>query len=244
MKLVRVDHGGWSSIGVDAGAGELLELREIIGIGRNYAEHAKERRAEVPDRPLVFTKNIASVVLGGEDVVVPASCRDPDTGGEQVDFEGELAVVIGRPARDVPAEAAVDCVLGYCIANDISARWWQKQGGGGQFWRGKSFDTFCPLGPEVMPADALGDPQSLAITTRVAGEVMQHGTTADMIFPVATLISELSRSTTLVPGTVILTGTPAGVGAGRTPPRWLGDGETVEVEIDRLGVLRNTVRFG
>ncbi|MEO0716693.1 MAG: fumarylacetoacetate hydrolase family protein, partial [Planctomycetota bacterium] len=134
MKLVRVDHDGWSSIAVDAGAGELLELREIIGIGRNYAEHAKERGAEVPDRPLVFTKNIASIVLDGEDVVVPASCRDPETGGEQVDFEGELAVVIGRPARDVPPEAALECVLGYCIANDVSARWWQKQGGGGQFW--------------------------------------------------------------------------------------------------------------
>ncbi len=242
MRLVRVDHGGWSSVAVDAG-GEPMELRELIGIGRNYAEHAKERGADVPDRPLVFTKNIASVVLNGEDVVVPPSCRDPETGGEQIDFEGELAVVIGAPARDVAVADALNYVLGYCIANDISARWWQKQGGGGQFWRGKSFDTFCPLGPEVIPAEAVGDPQALSITTRVAGEVMQQGTTADMIFPVATLIAELSRSTTLVPGTVILTGTPAGVGAGRTPPRWLGEGETVEIEIERLGVLRNTVRF-
>lgn len=243
MRLVRLDRGGWSTIGVDGGDGGTLELRELVGIGRNYAEHAKERGADVPDRPLVFTKNIASVVLDGEDVIVPPSCRDPETGGEQVDFEGELAVIIGTPAQDVAIADALDCVLGYCVANDISARWWQKEGGGGQFWRGKSFDTFCPLGPEVIPAEAVGDPQALSITTRVAGEAMQQGSTADMIFPVATLIAELSRSTTLVPGTVILTGTPAGVGAGRTPPRWLGDGETVEVEIDRLGVLRNTVRF-
>jgi len=135
-------------------------------------------------------------------------------------------------------------VLGYCCANDVSARWWQKQGSGGQFNRGKGFDTFCPIGPELVPAAEAGDVGNLPIACRVNGETMQNGTTADMIFSVARLISDLSVGTTLVPGTLILTGTPSGVGAGRTPPVFLQDGDTVEVEIGGLGVLRNGVREG
>ncbi|MCA9298076.1 MAG: fumarylacetoacetate hydrolase family protein, partial [Phycisphaerales bacterium] len=132
----------------------------------------------------------------------------------------------------------------YACANDVSARWWQKKGSGGQFCRGKSFDTFCPVGPEIVPRDAVGDPQMLSIRCRVNGEVMQDANTADMFFPVASLISELSRSTTLAPGTMILTGTPGGVGMARTPPRYLTDGDVVDVEIQGVGTLTNTVAFG
>ena len=221
-----------------------LPIRTILGIGRNYAEHAREQAAAVPDRPMVFTKNPASLCLAGDEIVVPPIARDPDHGGNQTDFEAELGVILARPVRDIPESEALSAVLGYCCANDVSARWWQKQGSGGQFWRGKSFDTFCPLGPGVAPAAAIADPQALRVVCRVNGETMQDGTTADMIFPVARLIADLSRGTTLEAGTVILTGTPSGVGMARTPPVWLQDGDTVEVEIDGIGTLTNRVRFG
>lgn len=220
-----------------------LPIRHIIGIGRNYAEHATEQGADVPDRPMIFTKNPAAACLDGDDIVIPDLCRDEATGGEQVDYEAELAVVIARPAKDVPEADALFHVLGYCCANDVSARWWQKKGSGGQFCRGKSFDTFCPLGPSLIPAADV-DPRDLAIRCRVNGEVRQEARTSMMIFPLPTLISELSRGTTLLPGTVILTGTPSGVGMARTPPVWLADGDVVEVEIEGLGVLRNRVRGG
>ena len=221
-----------------------IPIRTILGIGRNYAEHAREQAAAVPDRPMVFTKNPGSLSLDGEDIVVPPVARDPACGGNQTDFEAELGVVLARTVRDIPESEALSAVLGYCCANDVSARWWQKQGSGGQFWRGKSFDTFCPLGPVVVPAAAVPDPQALRVLCRVNGQVMQDGTTADMIFPVADLIADLSRGMTLEAGTVILTGTPSGVGMARTPPVWLQDGDTVEVEIDRIGTLTNRVRFG
>jgi 2-keto-4-pentenoate hydratase/2-oxohepta-3-ene-1,7-dioic acid hydratase in catechol pathway len=224
-----------------------LALHTIIGIGRNYADHAKEQGAAVPEAPMVFTKNPASASLHEEAIVVPAVCQAPGPNAGQVDFEGELAVIIGEsdrgPCRDVTAQGARAHVLGYCAANDVSARWWQKSGSGGQFFRGKSFDTFCPLGPHVTPARAVPNPGALRLTTRVNGAVMQDDTTAKMMFGVDALIAELSRGTTLLPGTVILTGTPAGVGMARTPPVWLRDGDVVEVEIEGLGTLRNPVRF-
>jgi len=216
-----------------------LPVRQIIGIGLNYAEHAREQGAQPPERPVVFSKNGMAACLTGDEVRVPKACQDRP----QVDFEGELAVFIGTAARDVPLERALSHVLGYACANDVSARWWQKQGSGGQFYRGKSFDTFCPLGPSVTPAAEIADPQSLRLVTRVNGAVMQDSSTADMIFGVATLISELSRGITLLPGTVILTGTPPGVGMARTPQVFLSHGDTVEVEIERIGVLRNKVAF-
>jgi 2-keto-4-pentenoate hydratase/2-oxohepta-3-ene-1,7-dioic acid hydratase in catechol pathway len=209
----------------------------ILAIGRNYAEHAAEMGGAALERPLVFMKNPASVVGDGDAIVIPPICRE---GGPQVDFEGELAVVIDRDCRDVPLDDALAFVRGYACANDVSARWWQKDGSGGQFCRGKSFDTFCPLGP-VVPAAEVGDPQSLAIRTRLNGVVMQQSTTALMLFPVATLVAELSRGMTLLAGTVILTGTPAGVGAARRPPVFLKHGDVVEVEIERVGTLRNPV---
>jgi len=177
------------------------------------------------------------VIGPDEPIVIPKVCRDRP----QVDFEVELGVVIGRAARDVPIESALDHVLGYVIANDVSARWWQKEAGGGQFCRGKSFDTFCPLGPCLVTRDEVPDPQSLRLSTKVDGAVMQDSTTADMIFPVAELISFLSEDTTLRPGTLILTGTPEGVGFAREPRFWLEPGMTVEMEITGLGVLRNVV---
>ena len=236
MNLIKTELG----VSVETGDG-LLPIRHIIGIGRNYAEHATEQGADVPDRPMIFTKNPAAACLDGDDIVIPDLCRDEATGGEQVDYEAELAVVIGRAAKDVGEADALSHVLGACCANDVSARWWQKKGSGGQFNRGKSFDTFCPLGPTLVP-DV--DPRDLAIRCRVNGELRQDARTSQMIFPVATLISELSRGTTLLPGTVILTGTPSGVGMARTPPVWLGDGDVVEVEIEGVGLLRNRIRYG
>lgn len=209
----------------------------ILAIGRNYAEHVAEMGGAAPDLPLVFMKNPASVVGDGEPIIIPPICRQH---GPQVDFEGELAIIINRDCRDVPARRALDYVRGYACANDVSARWWQKEGSGGQFCRGKSFDTFCPLG-RVVPAGAIGDPQSLAIRTRLNGAVMQESNTRLMLFPVATLVAELSRGMTLLAGTVILTGTPAGVGAARKPPVFLQPGDVVEVEIERVGVLSNPV---
>ncbi len=242
MNLTRAHDG--ISIATPSGP---LPIRHIIGIGRNFADHAKEQAADVPTRPMVFTKNLGALSLNGDDIVIPKVCQDPTTGGDQTDFEAELCVILGpgpggKPCKDVPRERAVDFVLGYTCANDVSARWWQKEGSGGQFCRGKSFDTFCPLGPTVVPAREIPDPQNLRIQCRVNGQAMQDANTSVMIFPVATLIADLSRGATLLPGTIILTGTPSGVGMARKPPVWLKAGDTVEVEIERVGVLRNRVR--
>lgn len=209
----------------------------IFAVGRNYAEHAVEMKGEMPERPVIFMKNPASVIGPDESIRIPAICDEPC---EQVDFEGELAIVIGRDGRDISMADALDAIAGYAIANDVSARWWQKEGSGGQWVRGKSFDTFCPLGP-LVPREAIGDPQDLTLITRLNGDVMQQTSTSLMLFPVVPLVADLSRGMTLLQGTVILTGTPAGVGAARTPPRFLRDGDVVEVEISGLGVLRNPV---
>ncbi|MBC7835789.1 MAG: fumarylacetoacetate hydrolase family protein [Phycisphaerales bacterium] len=226
----------------DPSAAGPLSLRHIIAIGRNYAEHAREQGAAVPELPVIFTKNPAALSLSGDDIVIPRICQDR----EQVDFEAELAFIIGpgpggAPAKDVPRERWRDHVLGFTGANDVSARWWQKEGSGGQFYRGKSFDTFCPIGPIVVPTSAI-DPANARIRCRVNGETMQDASTSQMLFPIDVLVAELSRGTTLVPGTVVITGTPSGVGMSRKPPVFLKDGDVVEVEIDGIGVLRNRVR--
>ncbi len=209
----------------------------IIGIGRNYADHAAEMGGKAPTRPVVFFKNPASAVASGADIVIPAICAE---GGPQVDYEGELAVILGRDARDVPEALALEFVIGYAVANDVSARWWQKEGAGGQFSRGKSFDTFCPLSAMV-PATAVPDPQSLTIRTRINGELRQDASTSQMLFSVARLISDLSRGMTLLKGTVLLTGSPSGVGHARTPPTYLKDGDRVDIEIPGVGTLSNRV---
>jgi len=187
-------------------------------------------------------KNPASVINNGAAIelapVVSTEDRDPPIG---VDYEGELAVILGCDARDVSENQALDVIAGVACANDVSQRWWQWHGSGGQWCRGKSFDTFCPLG-EPVPISTISDLQNLTLTTRLNGVVVQQANTGTMIFPVARLIAELSQGTTLLKGTVILTGTPAGVGAARTPPRFLRDGDRVEVEISGVGVLSNPVR--
>ncbi len=216
-----------------------LHPTTIMGIGLNYRNHAEEQGKTAPSRPMMFMKNISAVVGPFDDITVPRVCQDV----EQVDFECELAVIIGKAARDVTVENALDYVLGYTVANDISARWWQKEAGGGQFCRGKSFDTFCPIGPCIISSDEIPDPQTLRLTTRINGETMQDSTTGDMIFSVAELIAFLSQGTTLQPGTLLLTGTPEGVGFARNPKRFLHDGDTLETEVQNIGVLYNTIRF-
>jgi 2-keto-4-pentenoate hydratase/2-oxohepta-3-ene-1,7-dioic acid hydratase in catechol pathway len=240
MKLTRTPRGVY----IERPGQPPLPLAYIMGIGMNYAAHALEQGKGVPERPVVFTKNPAALSLHADEIIVPKVCQDRP----QVDFEAELAVILGEnPAggliRDVPLDRALSCVLAYTAANDVSARWWQKDGSGGQFCRGKSFDTFCPLGPRLVPAGEIPDPQNLRVRCRVNGALMQDASTSDMIFPVATLIHELSKGTTLLPGTVILTGTPSGVGFARTPPVFLKPDDRVEVEIERVGTLTNTVRF-
>lgn len=239
MKLVKTGIG----VAVEHRSGEKLHIRHIIGIGRNYAEHAREQAADLPKHPMIFTKNPFAACLDLDPIRVPKACQDAAFGGDQVDFEAELAVIIGKQGRDIPADRAFQYVFGYTAANDVSARWWQKEGAGGQFCRGKSFDTFCPLGPTVLTPEQLPDPQSLRIQCRVNAQTMQDASTKDMIFPVATLIAELSRGTTLIPGTVILTGTPGGVGMARKPPVYLKHNDTVEVEIENIGTLKNRVLF-
>lgn len=215
-----------------------LEPRAILCIGLNYRRHAAETGAAIPTYPVLFMKSPGAVQHPEAPITLPSTAPS-----HQVDYEGELAVVIGRTCRNVPRSEALGVVLGYTCANDVSARDWQKQQrlGGGQWCRGKSFDTFAPLGPWLVTAAAIPDPQALSLRTRLNGETVQAASTADMIFPVAEIIEFLSASTTLLAGTVILTGTPSGVGMAADPPRWLRSGDTVEVEIEAIGVLRNPV---
>ncbi len=207
----------------------------IIGIGLNYRKHAEEGGKAVPQRPMWFMKTTGSLAHPGDPIQLPAS-------SSKVDYEGELAIVLGRDTLNATTDNAIDHVLGYTIAIDVSARDWQFELGGGQFNHAKSFDTFCPLGPMLVTPDELTDPDNLRLTTRVNGEIRQDSTTADMVFDVRTLISFLSTGRTLPTGTVILTGTPSGVGYARQPPVWLADGDTIEVEIEGIGTLSNPVR--
>lgn len=240
MHLLRTEHAVSVVLPATHGGG-LVPIRQIIGIGRNYAEHAKEQGAAVPDRPMVFTKSLSSLCLNGDPIVIPKICQDQ----EQVDYEGELGFIIGKPTRNASEADARDhasgIILGYCVANDVSARWWQKQGSGGQFYRGKSFDTFCPIGPRVASVAEVGDPMNLRLRTTLSGETVQDANTGDMIFSVFNLIADLSRGATLPAGTLILTGTPSGVGMGRTPPRYLRAGDRVRVEIEKVGAIENPV---
>jgi 2-keto-4-pentenoate hydratase/2-oxohepta-3-ene-1,7-dioic acid hydratase in catechol pathway len=209
----------------------------IIGIGLNYRKHAEEGGKGVPDRPMWFMKTTGAVQHPGEPIVIPQA--QPS---HEVDYEGELVIVLGRTARNVRRADALAHVLGYTCANDVSARDWQFKLGGGQFCQGKSFDTFCPLGPVLVTRDEIPDPNALRLRTLVNGDVRQDWTTADMVFDVPTLIEFLSASRTLPAGTVILTGTPHGVGYARKPPLWLKPGDTTSVEIEKIGTLTNPVR--
>ena len=210
--------------------------RAIICVGLNYRRHAAETGAAIPEFPVVFFKNPGSLQNPNDPVEIPRHLAST-----QVDFECELAVVIGKAAKNVSAGQALDYVLGYTIANDVSARDWQKQWGGSQWCRGKSFDTFCPLGPAIVTPQDVANPNHLAIKTTVNGRVMQNSNTQDMIFSVEKIIEFLSGSTTLLPGTVILTGTPEGVGMARHPPVWLAAGDRMVASIEGLGELANPV---
>lgn len=208
----------------------------IYCIGLNYARHAEEGNLPKPEFPVVFMKSSTAVQSPGGPIVLPRHLRS-----DQVDYECELAVVIGKACKNATREEALDYVLGYTCANDVSARDWQGKWGGGQWCRGKTFDTFAPLGPCLVTADEIPDPNDLRLRTVLNGEVMQDWTTSDMIFDVPRLIEFLSGSTTLRPGTVILTGTPHGIGAVRTPPVFLKHGDTVSIEIEKIGTLTNPV---
>lgn len=214
-----------------------LEPPAIFAIGLNYRAHAAETQMDGPRYPVVLMKAPGSVIGHEQLIVIPRVCQD----APEVDFEGELAVVIGAPAKDVAVDTALNHVLGYTIANDVSARRWQGKKGGGQWTRAKSFDTFCPLGPFLVPPKFAGDPDDMTITTKVNGVTMQSANTSDMVHSVAELISFLSQGTTLQPGTVILTGTPSGVGYVRNPPVFLKRGDKVDISISRLGTLSNSV---
>jgi 2-keto-4-pentenoate hydratase/2-oxohepta-3-ene-1,7-dioic acid hydratase in catechol pathway len=211
-----------------------VELTNLIGVGLNYRAHAAESGKPPPAQPMWFLKTTNALQHPGAPIVLPRT-------SQKVDYEGELAVVLGRPARAVPAARAADYILGYTLANDVSARDWQFEWGSGQFCHGKSFDTFCPLGPELVTPDELGDPAALTLETRVNGELRQRSSVADLIFNIPSLIEFLSQDRTLPAGTVILTGTPSGVGYAHNPPKWLAAGDTVEISCAGIGTLRNPV---
>ncbi len=209
----------------------------ILCIGLNYRQHAEETGAKFPQYPVLFTKGVNTVQHPGGAIEIPTHLAS-----DEVDYECELAVVIGRTCKNVSRADALDCVWGYTCANDVTARDWQKQKGGSQWCRGKTFDTFCPLGPCLTTRDEIPNPNALRLRTIINGETMQDSNTADMIFDVPALIEFLSGSNTLLPGTVIMTGTPSGVGMARQPPRWLREGDEVTVEIEGIGRLTNPVR--
>jgi 2-keto-4-pentenoate hydratase/2-oxohepta-3-ene-1,7-dioic acid hydratase in catechol pathway len=226
------------------GSGDIVPLRDvelgppvpdpdkIICLGLNYPEHAREARMGTAGVPTFFAKFRNALSGPYSAIVLPPMSTE-------VDYEGELAVVIGRKCKDVSERDAMTCVAGYTIMNDVSARDIQFQTS--QWTAGKTLDTFAPMGPWIVPAPAVPDPQDLEIITRVNGVTLQHGNTRDMIFPVALAIAFLSSLMTLEPGDLIATGTPSGVGFKRHPPVFLGDGDVVEVEIERIGAIRNTV---
>ncbi len=210
----------------------------ILCIGLNYRKHAEETGAKFPEYPILFFKGVNTLLNPGDAIEIPTNLPS-----EEVDYECELAVVIGRACKNVSRADALDYVLGYTCCNDVSARDWQLKRGGGQWSRGKTFDTFSPLGPCLVTPDEIPNPNALQLRTLLNGEVMQNSNTADMIFNVPTLIEFLSGSTTLLPGTVILSGTPQGVGMAQKPPRWLKPSDTVTIEIENIGTLTNSVRY-
>jgi 2-keto-4-pentenoate hydratase/2-oxohepta-3-ene-1,7-dioic acid hydratase in catechol pathway len=232
--LAKLEEG---AVRAPTGARLVAPLRppKVVAIGLNYLDHIREASLDPPESPLVFAKFPTAVTDPGSPIRI-----DPEL-TKRVDWEVELAVVIGRDARSVHPEAALDYVAGYTAGNDVSAR--DIQFADGQWVRGKSLDTFCPLGPVVVTADEIPDPQALRLQTRINGETVQDSSTAEMLFGVAELIAHCSRSFVLERGDVILTGTPWGCGEFMSPPRHMEHGDVVEVEVERIGILRNTVEF-
>ncbi|MBC8129709.1 MAG: fumarylacetoacetate hydrolase family protein [Rhizobiaceae bacterium] len=204
----------------------------FIAVGLNYADHAAETGAPIPKEPILFNKATSSIVGPHDDVIIPKRSKS-------LDWEVEIAIVIGEVAHNVSEEEALDHVAGYCLCNDVSEREWQKDRGG-QWMKGKSAPTFGPLGPWLVTSDAIPDPQAIDLWLDVAGQRMQTGSTATMIFPVKTLVSYISEFVALQPGDVITTGTPPGVGAAMTPPRWLRPGDIIALGGTHLGEQRQT----
>jgi len=213
-----------------------VEPTAILCVGLNYKEHAEEAGMEIGENPVLFVKGINAVQNPEDPILIPKFLES-----EEVDYECELAVVIKKDCKNVSREDALDYVLGYTCSNDVSARDWQLKNGGGQWCRGKFFDTFAPLGPCLVTPEAIPNPGNLIIRTILNDEVVQESNTNDMEFDVARIIEFLSGSTTLLPGTVILTGTPPGVGMSQDPPRWLREGDVVTIEIEGIGKLTNPV---
>jgi 2-keto-4-pentenoate hydratase/2-oxohepta-3-ene-1,7-dioic acid hydratase in catechol pathway len=238
-RIVRGDLFGKLEItGQTARIGRLLSPLDppnILAVGLNYGRHAEETKISRPEIPVLFIKATTTVIGPDEMILLPS------VGPDQVDYEAELAVIIGRRAKNVSREDALGYVLGYTCANDVSARDWQIEKQKKQWARGKSFDTFCPLGPCLVTGDEIPDPNILGLRAILNGQVMQDSNTSDMIFDVQSLISDLSRSFTLLPGTVILTGTPEGVGFTRKPPVFLREGDAITIEIEGIGSLTNRV---
>ena len=205
--------------------------QKIVCVGLNYRDHAEEQGVDLPDRPLLFAKWPNTLIASGAPIRIPAICKNPD-------YEAELGVVIGRRASGVPVDDALDFVRGYVVANDVSGR--DLQFSDGQWVRGKSLDTFLPVG-ELVPASEVPDPQALPIRAILNGETMQDSSTSNQIFGVAEVVAFISQAITLEPGDLIITGTPAGVGAFRTPPVWLQPGDEITIEIDGIGSITNPV---
>lgn len=226
------DHGRIEAPGLHC---PIVAPSKILAIGLNYLDHIKETGATQPERPILFAK-YANALAGPTDPTI----LDPSLTAE-LDYEAELAVIIGRESRRLEYDDALDSVYGYAVANDVSARDWQRVDS--QFSRSKSYDSFCPIGPWITTADEVEDPQNLAISSKVNGEVRQNSTTAQMLFSVRDLLVYLSSTMTLYPGDVILTGTPPGVGLGFKPPIFLTPGDVVECEIAGLGRIRNAVEL-
>ncbi len=207
---------------------------KVLCVGLNYADHAKESGQQPPPEPVLFNKLLTAVSAPGDPIVLPRVSKE-------VDYEAELVVVIGRKGRYIAEADARQYIAGYAVGHDVSARDWQLRKPGGQWLLGKTFDTFAPFGPQLVTADEVGDPGNLRIQLRLNGKTMQDSTTAQLIFTVDQLVAYVSQVCTLLPGDIIFTGTPPGVGAARKPPVFLQPGDIVEVEIEKLGILRNPV---
>jgi 2-keto-4-pentenoate hydratase/2-oxohepta-3-ene-1,7-dioic acid hydratase in catechol pathway len=207
----------------------------VLALGINYKKHGDETAMSYPEQPILFLKATTSIV-GHEGLIVL-----PTAGPDHVDYEAELALIIGRKAKNIKPDEAMDYIMGYTCANDVSARDWQFEKQKGQWARGKSFDTFCPLGPWIITKDEITNSNNLSIRAILNGQVVQESKTAQMIFNIREIVSNLSKSMTLLPRTVILTGTPEGVGFTRQPPLFLKAGDVISVEIEKIGTLTNKV---
>ncbi|KAL8737359.1 MAG: hypothetical protein Q9181_001776 [Wetmoreana brouardii] len=213
------------------------DVKTVRCLGLNYEQHAQESKMPLPKYPVLFYKPVTALAGPFDNIPVAAPAQEV----EGLDYECELVAIIGKEARDVPESKALDYVLGYAVGNDVSHREWQLKRGGGQWALGKGFDGWAPFGPGIVSSRLIKDPQSLKISTKLNGKTVQDSSTKDMIFGVAKMISFLSQGTTLLPGDIIFTGTPQGVGSGRSPPLWLKDGDVVEVNLEGIGSCTNKI---